>query len=117
VNANGAAASGQPIGIDRVNVRSRNDDPHPILHAAVAVSDATERGERTCQPWRCGESCWGLPECTHPERTPFYEIQLPTAADFARAVKRESRWRIFSTIVTWVAILLAALALWVVLVT
>lgn len=32
--------------------------------------------ERTCHPWRCGNSCWGLPGCEHPERTPFYEIRL-----------------------------------------
>jgi hypothetical protein len=33
--------------------------------------------ERKCEPWRCGDDCWGLPGCQHPERTPFYEIPLP----------------------------------------
>lgn len=30
--------------------------------------------ERECTSLRCGDECWGLPGCQHPDRTPFYDL-------------------------------------------
>lgn len=45
--------------------------------ADAEAEDHTDTGERTCQDWRCNNSCFGLPGCRHPERTPFYLMKIP----------------------------------------
>lgn len=67
-------------------------------------------GERICVWWRCGESCWGLPQCAHPERTPFYDIKLPDwGALAAKAARREKMFRILTYSVWILAITIMGL--------
>ena len=32
--------------------------------------------ERECTSLRCGDDCWGLLNCQHPDRTPFYATKF-----------------------------------------
>jgi len=55
------------------------------------MGDEETGTERFCKPWRCGNGCWGLPDCAHPERTPFYEVKMPTIEEL-QAQDRRVAW-------------------------
>ena len=74
------------------------------------MSDQTTTTDRTCQPWRCVDSCWGLPGCAHPERIPFYNIKPPSPDELQRRdqCRRMARWILYAVIVVESILILAA---------
>lgn len=66
----------------------------------------TEYGERTCQTWRCKNSCWGLPGCMHPERTAFYNRPMPDFDSLLRQEARRKKYWFIARIIIWAAIAL-----------